>query len=340
MASAVIDPIRSMISGRATGGESPTTQPPSSSASAACQPLRGVGVQREQRLAGGDGFAGPAVDAHAGAELHALTGSRAARAEPPHRQSHRHRVDVAHRAAARCRDGLGMRTDRQRLGEVAALRGHQRPEPVHRGAVAQRLRRVDAVDAGQRRASRGPAPASAPRRRPARRRPAPPATRRPRRRCRPPGPAGRPCRSAAPGWARRGPCPSSTMVRASSRGSVSVFRNAPDPTLTSSTRASAPSASFLLITELAISGSDSTVRGDVAQRVDLAVGGRQVARGEDGRADVDQLLADRALMPISAVKPGDGLELVQRAAGVPESAAGGLRHRAPHAATRPAPAGW
>ncbi len=53
--------------------------------------------------------------------------------------------------------------------------------------------------------------------------------------------------------------PSSTMVAASSRDSASVFRNAPRPTLTSSTSESAPSASFLLITELAISGSDSVV---------------------------------------------------------------------------------
>ena len=57
------------------------------------------------------------------------------------------------------------------------------------------------------------------------------------------------------------PCsvPSSTIVRASSRDSASVLRNAPDPTLESSTNARAPSAIFLLITELAISGSDSVV---------------------------------------------------------------------------------
>ena len=73
------------------------------------------------------------------------------------------------------------------------------------------------------------------------------------------------------------------------------FRNAPEPTLTSSTSASAPSASFLLMIELAISGSDSDGRGDVAQRVDLAVGRRQVARGEDGRADVDTVVGGLAL---------------------------------------------
>jgi hypothetical protein len=57
------------------------------------------------------------------------------------------------------------------------------------------------------------------------------------------------------------PCavPRSTMVRASARASSSDGRNAPEPTLVSSTSARAPSAIFLLITELAISGSDSVV---------------------------------------------------------------------------------
>ncbi len=53
--------------------------------------------------------------------------------------------------------------------------------------------------------------------------------------------------------------PSSTMMRASSRDSASVSRNAPEPTFESSTKARAPSAIFLLITELAIKGSDSVV---------------------------------------------------------------------------------
>ncbi len=51
----------------------------------------------------------------------------------------------------------------------------------------------------------------------------------------------------------------STSVRASSRASSGVFMNAPEPTLTSSTRLRAPSAIFLLMIELAISGTDSTV---------------------------------------------------------------------------------
>ena len=57
------------------------------------------------------------------------------------------------------------------------------------------------------------------------------------------------------------PCalPSSTMVRASSRASAADFMNAPEPTLTSSTSAPVPSAIFLLMMELAISGIDSTV---------------------------------------------------------------------------------
>ncbi len=143
--------------------------------------------------------------------------------------------------------------------EVAALRGDQLAEPVHRGAVRQRLRRVDAVDArgvehlgGQRerqlhhvvRAAAGQhlqrlgdldgvADGTAQRRRHVgqqrARRPA-----RPRCRARP--------------WC--GPAHGD---------SASVFRNAPEPTLQSSTSALAPSAIFLLITELAISGSDSVV---------------------------------------------------------------------------------
>src|SRR6266850_1352199 len=51
----------------------------------------------------------------------------------------------------------------------------------------------------------------------------------------------------------------STMVRARSRASSSVFMKAPRPTFTSSTRASIPSASFLLKMLEAISGTDSTV---------------------------------------------------------------------------------
>ena len=53
--------------------------------------------------------------------------------------------------------------------------------------------------------------------------------------------------------------PSSTIVRASSAACTASFMNAPLPTLTSSTSADDPSAIFLLMIELAMSGIDSTV---------------------------------------------------------------------------------
>ena len=49
------------------------------------------------------------------------------------------------------------------------------------------------------------------------------------------------------------------MVRASSLASSRVFMKAPLPTLTSSTSAPVPSAIFLLMIELAMSGMASTV---------------------------------------------------------------------------------
>ena len=53
--------------------------------------------------------------------------------------------------------------------------------------------------------------------------------------------------------------PISTIVSASRRACSSSGRKAPDPTFTSSTRASVPSAIFFDIIELAIKGSDATV---------------------------------------------------------------------------------
>ena len=53
--------------------------------------------------------------------------------------------------------------------------------------------------------------------------------------------------------------PSSTMVRASSVASARRFMKAPEPTLTSSTSDPVPSAIFLLMMELAMSGIASTV---------------------------------------------------------------------------------
>ena len=53
--------------------------------------------------------------------------------------------------------------------------------------------------------------------------------------------------------------PNRTMVSASRRAEPTSFMNAPEPTLTSSTSAEVPSASFFDMIELAISGMDSTV---------------------------------------------------------------------------------
>ena len=58
---------------------------------------------------------------------------------------------------------------------------------------------------------------------------------------------------------RPAPRPSSSIVSASSRASSSVFMKAPSPTLTSSTIASAPAASFFDMMLAAISETLSTV---------------------------------------------------------------------------------
>ena len=58
---------------------------------------------------------------------------------------------------------------------------------------------------------------------------------------------------------RPAPFATSTSVRASSRVASNDGRNAPDPALTSMTRASRPAASFLDRIEATISGIDSTV---------------------------------------------------------------------------------
>ena len=55
------------------------------------------------------------------------------------------------------------------------------------------------------------------------------------------------------------PRPSATIAWASACADRPSFMKAPEPALTSSTTASAPVAIFLLITELAINGIDSTV---------------------------------------------------------------------------------
>jgi hypothetical protein len=87
-------------------------------------------------------------------------------------------------------------------------------------------------------------------------------------------------------------CPSSTMVPASSRAVARSFMNAPEPTLTSRTSAPVPSAIFLLMIELAIKRDGLDRAGDVAQRVQLAVGRRQaVAAAQMTAPDLLQLAA-------------------------------------------------
>ena len=55
------------------------------------------------------------------------------------------------------------------------------------------------------------------------------------------------------------PRPIPASVRASARASSRRFMNAPEPTFTSSTSASIPSASFFDMIDAAMSGIDSTV---------------------------------------------------------------------------------
>ena len=112
------------------------------------EPLRGVGVQREQRLARGDGLAGPAVDAQPGTELHALPGTERP-APSRHTASPTAIASMSPIVPPRGAVTVSVWAPTAAVWrQVAALGGDQLAEPVHRGAVAQRLRRVDAVDAG------------------------------------------------------------------------------------------------------------------------------------------------------------------------------------------------
>ena len=77
------------------------------------------------------------------------------------------------------------------------------------------------------------------------------------------------------------------MVRASSRAWSTDFMKAPEPTFTSSTSAPVPSAIFLLMIELAISGIASTVPVTSRSAYSLrSAGARPVAGRADHRADV------------------------------------------------------
>ncbi len=103
--------------------------------------------------------------------------------------------------------------------------------------------------------------------------------------------------------------------------------NAPEPTLTSSTRAPVPSAIFLLMIELAISGIASTVPVTSRSAYSfLSAGARPGPGRTDHGADVLEL---RHHLVVGQRGPpaGDRLELVERSAGVAQAPPGQLRHR-------------
>ena len=120
--------------------------------------------------------------------------------------------------------------------------------------------------------------------------------------------------------------PVSTSERASAWAASRVFMNAPLPHFTSSTNASSPSASFLLMMLAVIKRNRRDGAGDVAERVKFAVCGHKVGRrAADHAADAasDGLhFVDREI----GAEAGNRLELVERAAGRAEAAAGDHRH--------------
>ena len=131
-------------------------------------------------------------------------------------------------------------------------------------------------------------------------------------------------------WAGR--CPSATSTIAARElvaPARASGRKAPEPTLTSITSASSPAASFLDRIEATISGIDSTV--PVASRI--AYSRRSAGARSRGLAD-DRAARARARPRRKRVAVGrrvvarDRVELVERAAGVAEAAAGDHRHRA------------
>ena len=123
--------------------------------------------------------------------------------------------------------------------------------------------------------------------------------------------------------------PSSTMVRASSRAESTSFMKAPEPTLTSSTRAPVPSAIFLDMIELAISGIASTVPVTSRSAYSLRSAGARPEPAWQITAPTSSSWRSISSLDSAARQPGDRLELVQRAAGVAQAAAGQLGHREP-----------
>ena len=122
------------------------------------------------------------------------------------------------------------------------------------------------------------------------------------------------------------PLATSTSVRARSRVASNDGRNAPEPTLTSMTRASSPAASFLDRIDATISGIDSTVA--VTSRMAYR------RRSAGARSSVWPMIAQPAARTAArrrsrsgwVVVTGDAVQLVQRAASMAQSAARDHRH--------------
>ena len=118
--------------------------------------------------------------------------------------------------------------------------------------------------------------------------------------------------------------PRSTICSARMRASSSVFMKAPSPTFTSRTIASAPAGELLRHDRGGDERDDVDGRGHVPERVELLVGRDEVGGLPDDReADLAHLRDELVGRQLDA-EAGDRLELVERAARVPEPAAGHL----------------
>ena len=243
----------------------------------ALESIRLVGAQREQRLPRRHRVPRLRVQVDARGVHHRILLAGSAGTEPPGGDPERQRLLLHQDAVGCCRDDVRLLGDRQRRIRIPALRPDHRTPGVHRTPVRprapstsasrksrqlqhlprQRDRQFDHI--GRASASRARRPIRAPRWH-----------------CRSRARAARSCWSAARASPPRRHCrvaPSSRRARATAPGSC---MNAPEPNFTSSTSAAVPSAIFLLMIDDAISGIASTVPGDVTQRVELAVGGREV----------------------------------------------------------------
>ena len=121
--------------------------------------------------------------------------------------------------------------------------------------------------------------------------------------------------------------PSSIIASASARASSIVFMNAPSPTLTSRTIASAPPASFLDMMLAAISETLSTVAVTSRSAYKRLSAGTRFALWPMIARPISRTWATNSLGGQLDPVAGDRLELVDRAAGVAEPAAAHLPER-------------